>query len=264
MTGRIVTLNTAKGGINRLRVKGGANPSTLYDLVDGYIDQAGVVQQRPGTANRADLPPSATKGMCAYDGKLVVFSHVPRVMPSSSPVTECEVLKHPSEPDLPLKEIHFAGPFLGYLYVAAEFENGHVFHYWLQRGSTWQPGKIYLPGALVIPSGPNGIAYQLDSGTETIAAWVKNVARQLGNVVVPTVDNGYKYTVTDAFGPAPRSGAIEPNWPVSPGATVFEDSDVANPAPVLAENAGGTLPPSIVDRYKSGSSGSSTSSQQEA
>ncbi len=68
MTGRIVTLNAAKGGINRLRVKGGADPSTLYDLVNGYVDQAGVLCSRPGTENTVVLPGGATKGMCDQRG----------------------------------------------------------------------------------------------------------------------------------------------------------------------------------------------------
>jgi len=251
MTGRIVTLTAIKGGINRLRTKGGADPATLYDLVNGYVDQAGVPRSRPGSKTKVNLPVGATKGMCAYDGKLIVFSHVPQDIPASTPVTECEVLKHPTTPDLPLKEIHFAGPFLGYLYVAAEFINGDVYHYWLQRGTTWEPGKVYLPGALVVPTDPNGIAYQLDSGIETLPVWVRNVARTVGEVVVPTTDNGYKYTVTDAFGPAPRSGAIEPTWPTSEGATVFEDSDVATPTPVVGEQSNNnTLPPDVADRYQ--------------
>ncbi|MGY5921346.1 hypothetical protein ACS9ZL_08370 [Stenotrophomonas africana] len=253
MTGRIVTLNAAKGGINRLRVKGGADPATLYDLVDGYVDQAGVLRSRPGTENTVVLPTNATKGMCAYDGKLIVFSHTPQTIPASTPSVDCEVLRHPSLPEMPIKEIHFAGPFLGYLYVVPEFENGEVFHYWLQRGSTWEPGKIYLPGSLVAPTNPNGIAYQLDSGTEQFEVWLKNLARAVGDKVVPTTDNGYYYTVTDAFGPAPRSGATEPSWPTSPGATVFEDSDVANPAPIPGEQSGNQLPPDVTDRY--GSSG---------
>lgn len=258
MNGRIVTLNAAKGGINRLRVKGGADPSTLYDLVNGYVDQAGVLRSRPGTKNTVTLPASATKGMCAYDGKLIVFSHTPQTIPASTPVVECEVLRHPSIPEMPIKDIHFAGPFLGYLYVVPEFDNGDVFHYWLQRGSTWEPGKTYLPGAIVTPTDPNGIAYQIDSGTGIYPVWVRNIARAIGDQVIPTVDNGYYYTVTDAFGPAPRSGATEPSWPTNAGATVFEDSDVANPTPVLAENPGSTLSPEIKDRY--GSSGSSRSS----
>lgn len=251
MTGRIVTLNAAKGGINRLRVKGGASANNLYDLVNGYVDQDGVLKSRPGTKNTTALPAGATKGMCAYDGKLIVFSHVPQDLPVSTPTVECEVLKHPSTPDLPLKEIHFAGPFLGFLYVSAEFINGDVYHYWLQRGTTWAPGKVYLPGALVIPSDPNGIAYQLDSGTTVYPVWLRNIARAIGDKVVPTVDNGYFYTATDVFGPAPRSGAVEPTWPAAPGATVFEDSDVANPTPVTGEqSSNNNLPPDIEDRYQ--------------
>ncbi|OWB46529.1 hypothetical protein [Stenotrophomonas maltophilia] len=253
MSGRIVTLNASKGGINRLRTKGGADPNTLYDLVNGYVDQDGVPRSRPGTKNKNTLPTGATKGLCAYDGKLIVFSHEPQTIAASTPVVECEVLKHPNTPDLPIKEIHFAGPFLGYLYVVPEFVNGDVFHYWLQRGTTWEPGKIYLPGSLVTPTAPNGIAYQLDSGTEQFQVWVRNVARALGDKVVPSTDNGYYYTVTDTFGPAPRSGATEPSWPTSPGATVFEDSDVANPTPIAGEQSGNQLPPDVTDRY--GSSG---------
>lgn len=251
MTGRIVTLNAAKGGINRLRVKGGADPSTLYDLVNGYVDSAGVIRSRPSTRSRVQLP-AGTKGMCAYDGKLVVFSNVPRPMPVSTPQVECEVLNHPTSPGLELFQIHFAGPFLGYLYVVAEFINGDVFHYWLQRGQTWQPNTAYLPGAIVTPTNPNGIAYQLDSGTQQFQVWIKNVVRALGDKVVPTTDNGYFYTVTDAFGPAPRSGATEPSWPTSPGAKVFEDSDVANPTPIAGEQSGSQLPPDVTDRYGGG------------
>lgn len=262
MTGRLVTLNAAKGGINRLRTKGGADPNTLYDLVDGYVDQAGVIRQRPGTQNKITLP-EGTKGMCAYDGKLIVFSHVTRTIPAASPTVECEVLNHPSIPDMPLKDIHFAGPFLGYLYVVPEFANGDVFHYWLERGTVWQPNKSYLPGALVTPSAANGIAYRLSSGTQSFQVWVKNVARSLGDVIVPTVDNGFKYTATDVFGPSPKSGPTEPAWPAADGATTFEDSDVAVPATIDPENPNISLPPQIVDRYKfSGSSGSGSQAAQ--
>lgn len=258
MTGRIVTLNAAKGGINRLRVKGGADANTLYDLVDGYVDKDGVLRSRPGSVNVATLPTGATKGLCAFDGKLIVFSHQVQNVPASVPEVECEVLRHPSIPDLPLKDIHFAGPFLGFLYVVPEFENGDVFHYWLQRGTTWEPNKAYLPGALVVPTDFNGIAYQLDSGTESFVVWLKNVARAVGDVVVPTVDDGFKYTVTDAYGPAPKSGPTEPAWPAADGATIFEDSDVAVPAPITSGGQAPTLPPSITDRYGSGASGSGT------
>lgn len=258
MTGRIVTLNAAKGGINRLKVKGGADANSLYDLVNGFVDQAGVPRSRPGSVNVTTLPANATKGMCAYDGKLVVFSHQPQDLAASMPVTECEVLRHPSIPEMPLKDIHFAAPYMGYLYVVPEFDNGDVYHYWLQKGTIWEPNKAYLPGALVMPTDPNGIAYQLDSGTQSFVPWVKNVARAIGDVVVPTIDDGFKYTVTDAFGPSPKSGPIEPAWPAIDGGTVFEDSDVQVPAPISTGQSGTTLPPAISDRYGTGQAGTST------
>lgn len=254
MTGRIVTLNAAKGGINRLKVKGGADANTLYDLVNGFVDAAGVINSRPSTRGKVSLPPG-TKGMCVYDGKLVVFSGTPKPMPITSPQVECEVLNHPTSPGLDIFYIHFAKPHMGYLYVAAEFVNGDVFHYWLQRGTTWEPNKAYLPGALVMPTNSNGIAYQLDSGTESFVAWLKNVSRNVGDVIVPTEDDGFKYTVTDAFGPSPKSGAIEPTWPAVDGGTVFEDSDVAVPAPISSGQSGTTLPPSVSDRYGTGQAG---------
>lgn len=258
MSGRIVTLNAAKGGINRQRVKGGADANTLYDLVNGYVDQAGVLRSRPGSQNVNTMPAQVTKGMCAYDGMLIVFSHLPQDLSDSTPPMECEVLRHPSMADMPIKDVHFAGPYLGFLYVVPEFENGDVFHYWLQRGTTWAATTAYLPGALVMPTDARGIAYQLDSGTESYAPWVKSVPRALGDVVVPTVDDGFKYTVTDLFGPSPKSGAIEPTWPAVDGGTTFEDSDVEVPAPISSGQSGATLPPAITDRYGTGRTGPGT------
>ena len=49
---RIVYLNALKAGISRLRTKGGPDPETLYDLVNGYVTQAGTVESRPGTVSR--------------------------------------------------------------------------------------------------------------------------------------------------------------------------------------------------------------------
>ena len=34
--GKPFPLTTLKGGINRLRVKGGASPASLYDLLNGF------------------------------------------------------------------------------------------------------------------------------------------------------------------------------------------------------------------------------------
>ncbi len=146
---RQFALTTAKGGINRLRDKGNASKDSLYDLLNGYVTQTNSIKPRPGTRLSYSLP-TGTKGLCAFHEKLHVFSS--EVVTSLDAMVVINVLRHPTSPLLPLLEIHFAAPFLGYLYVAAEWLNGDVFHYWLQENNPWQADHVYLEGEIVQPT----------------------------------------------------------------------------------------------------------------
>ena len=250
-------LSTVKAGITRLRDKGGASPDSLFDLLNGYVTAARTVKSRPGT--RIDVVrPTGTKGLAWFQGKFVVFSH--QVMSGYDNRVEVEVLRHPSAPETPIKDIHFALPFLGYLYVVAEFEDGLIRHYWLEKGEIWQPGKWYLPGTLVRPTNGNGMAYRVESDRAGYVPWAPNVARAVDDVVVPIEDNGFRYVVMETTGDSPRSGTTEPAWPTHPGETVIEDVSSRNPYSV--QEGTGTpstpVPPSVKDRYGSGMSGSNS------
>lgn len=250
---RQVQLSTVKAGITRLREKGGASPDALFDLLNGYVTAARTIKSRPGSRVEHRLP-DGTKGMMIYHGKFIVFSHM--VIASNDPEVSVVVLRHPTVAGAAIKEIHFATPFLGYPYVVAEFDNGDTFHYWLEEGEVWQPGKTYLPGALVMPTDPNGVAYRLEGDTSGYTPWAPNVARAVGDVVVPTVDNGYKYTVIETSSESSRSGTTEPRWPTNAGETVYEDADQQSSDTTAASgSSGGTVPPSVSDRYGSGSRG---------
>ncbi len=181
-------LSAVKAGITRLRDKGGASPDSLYDLLNGYVTAARTIKCRPGTRIEVVLPPG-TKGLVWFQGKFVVFSHL--VVDSGTSRVEVEVIRHPTAPATPIKDIHFALPFLGYLYVVAEFADGLIRHYWLEKGEVWQPNHIYLPGTLVRPTEGNGMAYRVESDRAGYTPWAPNVGRALGDVVVPVVDNGY-------------------------------------------------------------------------
>jgi hypothetical protein len=253
---RTQALSAVKAGITRLRDKGGASPDSLYDLKNGYVTAARTIRARPGTRIHRTLP-AGTKGLVYFRGEFVVFANEPMVTTDLG--FSVEVLKHPSDSAATLQEIHFAAPFLGYLYVAAEFTNGDVFHFWLEKGEPWQAGKTYLPGAMVTPTTPNGLAYRLQSGTGAYTPWAANVARNMGDVVVPTTDNGYKYTVTETTGDGSRSGTTEPTWPTTAGETVYEDANIENP---LGGNesttAAPTVPTSVSDRYGTGNQAGTT------
>lgn len=246
-------LNATKGGIDRQRTIGSPSPQTLYDLRNGYINSAYKMVSRPGTRALYQLPSdeigSLTKGFCVFRGGFVVFSHEPQTVPDG---VTCEVLVHPTVPALRLRAIHFAGPFLRYLYVVAEFSNGEVFHYWLQRATTWQADHIYLLGELVEPSTPNGYVYRAERLGDPNPLWAPNVARTVGDKIEPTTANGYYFEVSQTYGTNPRSGTVEPTWNAEDGAITIED--VNNTIPTNP-GTGPTTPPTtnpggdVEDRY---------------
>jgi len=180
--------------------------------------------------------------------------------PSGPPVPKVayavDVLRHP-DPEFvgQITAIHFSAPFMGYLYVVAEFDDGQIFHYYLRNPSKWSPNHEYLDGDVVQPTTPNGYYYKATPKVSPVA-WAPGVKRAVNDVVQPTTANGFKYTVTSTSGSNPSSGSVEPDWPKLNGATVneFAESDgtpsppaapptTAPPPPDGYNNPGGTAPP---------------------
>lgn len=378
---RDAPLTTVKGGISRLRTKGGARADSLYDLVNGYCTDEGTIVSRQATRRIAKLRAS-TRGLCTYRGTLQTFCHQATYVPEgitlnlivhpdiinaddpadftmiagkyeATPVYDVFIgvdtngstgsvygtITQPAFPDgltsvvgffsngadplattitlqlttdgaaaaddafesitftdthgiertldiadayplggtvvgtyrewvwtlldapvevftpgdtytitfdettatttsvkgntIPLEKIHFAEPFMGALYVIAEFSNGNVYHYWLQEGEQWEANKVYKAGDLVYPATPTGIVYRASRLGSANPAWAPNVLRYDGtegvyydpSVIEPTVYNDYYYTCIAATGASPRSGSIEPDWPTEDGATVIESTD---------------------------------------
>ena len=380
---RDAPLTTVKGGISRLRTKGGARADTLYDLVNGYCTDEGTIVSRQATRRIAKLRPS-TRGLCSYNGQLHTFCYQSVYVPDGfvlniivhpdiineddpadftmvaakyeatpvydvyigadldgtidgggtygsitpttltngavivsfytrglDPLTSAIRIRLATEagepapsdsfqsftftdthgiertfdiadsydpagydggtwrewtwnlPDdpaevftpgdsytitfdettatttsvkgntIPLEKIHFAEPFMGALYVIAEFSNGNVYHYWLQEGEQWQANKVYKSGDIVYPATPTGIVYRASRLGSANPAWAPNVLRYDGtegssyepSIIEPTVYNDYYYTCIAATGASPRSGTIEPDWPTEDGATVIESAD---------------------------------------
>lgn len=246
---RTVVLNTLSGGINRLRIRGGASPNVLYDLENGHVTAANTVESRPGTVSSAILP-AGTKGLCAFGGKLHVFAT--SVIAPGNALYVVNILRHPTTGFAgTLREIHFAQPFLGYLYVVAEFSDGAVYHYWLQPASAWTANTAVKVGDIRAPSVANGFVYEAVRLSPAAPLWAPDVVRAVNNVVEPTIANGFAYTVTSTIGSAPRSGTTEPTWPKAVGATVYEDTGRESPPPTPPPDGGaGTPPADIVERYR--------------
>jgi hypothetical protein len=272
---RSAPLTTIKGGISRLRTRGGARADTLYDLKNGYVIESGEVVARPGTERMATLD-SLTRGLCAFNGSLHTFCHTSVTVPDGYTLN---IITHPEPPDTgyyydqtpTLEVIHFAEPFLGGLYIVAEFSDGEIFHFWLQTGETWEADTVYTVGALVSPTTANGLVYQAERYGPPSLSWAPDVPRYTGDgyedqsVVEPTTYNGFYYECIDTDGGNPRSGTVEPTWPEEEDAQVVERTDTGlaqteptdstppttTPAPTQNDSeTGAQYPdPSIWDRY---------------
>ena len=250
---RSVNLTSAKGGINRLRYKGSPRPDNLYDALNCFVTGANTVQPRPGTFIETVLP-EGTIGLTAYQSAFVVFASSNVTMTDSR--FSLVVLKHPTEPSRELSFIHFAEPYLQYLYVAAEFNDSSVFHYWLQPVDSWEADTDYMLGDIVQPTVPNGYAYRATRFGSPAATWTANTPFYFGDVVEPTVANGFYFTVTDAIGDNPSSGSTEPTWNAEDGAVTIEDSDIstADVTPGTGDTTvpTATVPEYVTDRYNNG------------
>ncbi len=243
---RTVPLTAINGGISRLRVKGAARADTLYDLVNGYVTEQATVVNREGTSRETTLP-STTRGLVYFDSAFHTFSHQVEDVPDGY---VSHVLTHPTDPEQTLSKIHFAKPYLGALYVVAEFANGDVRHFWLAQGGVWEANKIYKAGDVVLASEDTGLLYRATRATPANQAWAPNVLRAVNDVVEPTTYNDFYYTVISVQGANPRSGTVEPTWPEESGATVIEstEQDVI-PSGGTTEPPADQPPQNVRDRY---------------
>lgn len=244
-------LYNLKQGINRLRVKGGANPSSLYDLVNGYINVDGSVKQREGTILAQTLNGN-TKGLMADNGIFNVFSINQQAVPAGY---LDNILIDPNDATQTIKTIWFAKPFMGFPYVVAEFANGDVFHYWLQNGGTWAADTVYDTGTLILPTQPTGLAYLAQRVSAVNPIWQPETSIALNAIVEPTEYTGYQYKAVAVAGSTPTTGASEPVWPIVSAGTIQEFGDFDTSA-TDAGTTQGTKPSTtqplsttITDRY---------------
>jgi len=218
---RDVSLTTVQGGLNRLRTKGAALQDSLYELLNGKVTTEKTVVNRPGTTLVHTIP-SGTIGLVSYSGKFHVFA--------SSDVSGIDttnftlhVLRAPD--GAALSKIHFAEPFLGALYVAAEFADGDIYHYWLQDASDWEADTYYNANQLASPTTSNTFKYRATRLGAPYPVWVPDMPVSVGTNVEPTAYNGLYFEVISVVGDNPRTSTVEPNFDVKEGELVIETVD---------------------------------------
>jgi len=226
--------NASSAGMTRLRSKGGASAETLYELTNAFVNADRMPQRRPGAISYQYFPDflgAGVKvyGLAAFNGKLHTFTtNATLGIPGDHGTYVVDLLLHPKKSSADIKVIHFAKPYMGFLYVVAEFTDGIIAHYWLQNPPDWQNAHGYNPGDLVQPSygNPLRIGYYYKATRQKMPpAWTPNHTYTLLSEVQPTEYNGYSFY---AQGVNPSSGApsggVEPNWNATPGGYTVEST----------------------------------------
>ena len=216
-------LTVLNGGINRLRVKGGASASQLYDLQNAYITNAGSIVPREGTTRTATLN-TATVGLAAANGTFNIFSSTYTTVGIPTGYT-LNVLQNPIKHYGCRSKIWFAKPFMGFEYVVAEFSDNSVVHYWLQNDGTWTTGADYTTASIILPLVANGFAYQAIRHFPPQPLWTPDTTITSAHYVEPNSPTGFAYQAIAVAGSPSHTGAIEPVWPTVAGGIVQEFGD---------------------------------------
>lgn len=183
-----ITFDRWDGGMDLRKSASVSDANRLRDAKNVFITTGYQVKKRPGLLT-PDTLESGTVGLVAYNGKLNTFYYNP-----AAPVTHADtdyvshLLRYPGSAVVSLSKIHSVEVFNGFMYLAAEFTNGEVYHFYLDSDS----------------------------------AWAATTAYSLGDFVEPTTVNGLRYECTTDG----TSGESEPTFPTAPGQTVADGSAV--------------------------------------
>jgi hypothetical protein len=196
------TLSTVGAGMTRLRTKGGASKESLYELTNCYVAASRAPAQRPGTTWKFNFADPArgksanagkTKGLVAFNGVLYTFAAGSSPIITSGSASYVIIpLQHPNGTAATLTKIHFAKPFMGFMYVVAEFSDPLIVHYWLQTPPTWKAATVYQANQQVQPSTPNGFYYKCVQIANP-PAWTALLQHYQYDFVQPSTYNGYQY-----------------------------------------------------------------------
>lgn len=131
---RRIRFDRFEGGLDVRKASVVSDANRLMTLENAYVTTGMAIRSRPGLVKVADIP-SGTVGLAAYNGVLQVYSA--DVVTTGNPLIESNRIIHPSG-GIAVTEIHFAQPFQGFQYVAAEYADGNVFHHYLDGSAiTW-------------------------------------------------------------------------------------------------------------------------------
>ena len=136
-----------RGGLDNRRMNVTSTPGTLVTLENAHITRGGEIEKRPAFVSLADLPTN-TKGLAAAGGQIYVFGEVAAGSVTFAAGTPANInyvqLQHPT-PATALTKVLSVDFFNGKVYVAAQFADGRIYHYYDgTRITDWFDGRARI------------------------------------------------------------------------------------------------------------------------
>lgn len=178
-------------GLDHRKSADTAGADSLRELTNAYITTGQEIAKRSCALSVATLE-AGTRGLWSALGVLNTF-YAAGTISHGDPQFEARFVPHPTDSARTVSKIHYCDAFRGYLYIAVEYDDGSVWHHYLDGGSADRP------------------------------EWESATAYVQGDFVVPTVANGYCYEATSVSGTG-TSDSSEPTWPTTVGDTVTDNA----------------------------------------
>lgn len=143
-----ITFDNFKAGLDLRKGASVSDANRLRALDNAYVTTGGTIRKRPGMVYVATLE-AGTKGLRAAGGKLNTFYGVGTISHADTRFLANKIA-HPSIGTQEVAKVWFADSFNGYLYVAAQYQNGNIRHHYLDGTSPTQVTDANCPNTAAV------------------------------------------------------------------------------------------------------------------
>lgn len=154
-----ISFDRFEGGLDVRKSSTVSDANRLKVLTNAYITKGKAIRKRPCLSILTTLE-TGTIGLGASGGKLQTFYSGNAAIAHANTFFQANRVTHPSAVT-PVTKLHFCSAFQGFPYIAVEYADGSVKHFYMDAPGAWTAAKTYALGAFVTPTVPNGYRYEL-------------------------------------------------------------------------------------------------------